>query len=649
MQSMTRQIERLDERLLMAGDLANDLLADEPAAHVIPQYTVNHPPRLQPGDMPLAGTPAYDGFDRLDLVWQTLTVGEGDQDSFDVKYRKVGDALWTTITDPIHSFEAISAPRVMHSATLQGLDWNSGYEYQVNHLRGGEVVETFANSFRTRLKQGDEQAFSFAAYGDSANAGPKIVNFRAVQDQINQQDLDFSVLLGDNVYTFGTHNEADHRMKPSISPEAADWTARKMDYFGVGNHDFFVEMGQTSRDLYAVPTPVAGRNAHASLPSGEFAEHSYSFDYGNTHFVTFDTNLVDFTVDPIERETRINRLLDYVVADLAASDAQWKIVYGHHPFIGTEKRMSPDDVYFKAIMERLGNADVDLVMLAHSHSVSWTYPMTGFSDRDENGTITMDEVEFVRDDDQSYTKGAGLIQSVTGVGGGSLRSTTYDEPMFAQGFSLHESTGPLEHGFTRVDVTPSTLTVSYISAATGEIMGDTNANGRRDTDELFFGKFEIVDPNVASPDVNQDGEVDSTDIDALFAAIRENSQHDRFDLDSNQQIERADVDYLLRSHLDSLPGDANLDGLFNSQDLVTVFQAAKYEDGIPSNSGWAEGDWDGDGDFTSRDFVAAFRTGGYSIASRAVTSGILNSRIAARFSNLNLDDTIGKSRFAYVP
>lgn len=630
----------------MAGDLANDIMDDRPAAHVIPQYVVNHPPRLQPGDMPLVGTPVYDGFDRLDLVWQTLTAGEGDQDSFAVQFRKSGEAAWTTITDPIHSFDAMSAPRVMHSATLSGLAWNAEYEYQVSHLRSGEVIETFANSFRTRLEQGDEQAFSFAAYGDSANAGPRIVNFRAVQDQINRQDLDFSVLLGDNVYTFGTHNEADHRMKPSISPEAADWTARKMDYFGVGNHDFFVEMGQTSRDLYAVPTPDAGRNSHASLPTDEFAEHSYSFDYGNTHFVTFDTNLVDFTLDPIERETRINHLLDYVVADLAASDAQWKIVYGHHPFIGTEKRMSPNDVYFKTIMERLGDADVDLMMMAHSHSVSWTYPMTGFSDRDDDGTITMDEVEFILDDDQSYTKGAGLIQTVSGVGGGSLRSTTYDEPMFAQGFSVHETTGPLEHGFSRVDVTPSTLTVSYISASTGQIMGDTNSNGKRDADEPFFGQFKIVDPSVPSPDVNEDGAVNASDIDDLFAAIRENSNDQRFDLDSNRQIDRADVDYLLRTHLDSLPGDANLDGRFNSQDLVSVFQAATYEDDIPNNSGWAEGDWDGDGDFTSRDFVAAFRAGGYSNVARSLKDMPLEGLFAARLTDPNLDGGLHEKRFA---
>lgn len=53
-------------------------------------------------------------------------------------------------------------------------------------------------------------------------------------------------------------------------------------------------------------------------------------------------------------------------------------------------------------------------------------------------------------------------------------------------------------------------------------------------------------------------------------------------------------------------GDANLDFLFDSSDLVQVFTAATYEDDVPNNSKWSTGDWNGDGDFTSSDLVLAF-------------------------------------------
>ena len=56
-------------------------------------------------------------------------------------------------------------------------------------------------------------------------------------------------------------------------------------------------------------------------------------------------------------------------------------------------------------------------------------------------------------------------------------------------------------------------------------------------------------------------------------------------------------------------GDANLDGEFNSSDMVRVFAAGKYE--TDEEAGWAEGDWNSDLKFNSSDMVAAFADGGY--------------------------------------
>ena len=65
-----------------------------------------------------------------------------------------------------------------------------------------------------------------------------------------------------------------------------------------------------------------------------------------------------------------------------------------------------------------------------------------------------------------------------------------------------------------------------------------------------------------------------------------------------------------------IAGDSNHDGIFNSSDLVLVFQIGEYEDGVPGNSTFEEGDWDGDGDFTTSDFVFAFQQGTYSRQAR---------------------------------
>ena len=66
-----------------------------------------------------------------------------------------------------------------------------------------------------------------------------------------------------------------------------------------------------------------------------------------------------------------------------------------------------------------------------------------------------------------------------------------------------------------------------------------------------------------------------------------------------------------------IPGDSNRDGVFNSTDLVLVFQSGKYEDGIDDNATFEEGDWNGDGDFDSADLVLAFSEGRYSFAAIA--------------------------------
>lgn len=81
-------------------------------------------------------------------------------------------------------------------------------------------------------------------------------------------------------------------------------------------------------------------------------------------------------------------------------------------------------------------------------------------------------------------------------------------------------------------------------------------------------------------------------------------------------------------------GDVNGDGIFNSSDLILVFQAGEYEDNIPSNSTFEEGDWDGDGDFTTSDMVFAFSRGNYvhqalpSIRTQRILVNALGNRLS---------------------
>jgi hypothetical protein len=115
-------------------------------------------------------------------------------------------------------------------------------------------------------------------------------------------------------------------------------------------------------------------------------------------------------------------------------------------------------------------------------------------------------------------------------------------------------------------------------------------------------------------DINGDGQVDVDDIHHLCEAMGQADPS--ADLDGSGQVDQTDLEILVRDVLGTDYGDANLDRVFNSSDLVQVFQAGEYEDALDSNSTWAEGDWNCDKEFNSSDLVVAFQTGSYEAAAR---------------------------------
>jgi hypothetical protein len=112
-------------------------------------------------------------------------------------------------------------------------------------------------------------------------------------------------------------------------------------------------------------------------------------------------------------------------------------------------------------------------------------------------------------------------------------------------------------------------------------------------------------------DFNGDGVVSVADVNLFCSAMRQTSPSLDFDLTGDGRVNSRDRDFLIQGILQTSYGDANLDGVFNSTDLILVFQAGQYEDAVPGNSTWATGDWDCSGDFNTSDMVLAFQSGAY--------------------------------------
>jgi hypothetical protein len=129
----------------------------------------------------------------------------------------------------------------------------------------------------------------------------------------------------------------------------------------------------------------------------------------------------------------------------------------------------------------------------------------------------------------------------------------------------------------------------------------------------------IGSPNVPG-DVDGDGDVDVADIDFLANAIRSGQAGETLDLNSDGSVNSADHAYLVRDIMNTYIGDADLNGEFNSSDLVAVLASGTYEADVAAT--WSTGDFEGDGRTNSSDLVAALADGGYELGPRAAPAAV---------------------------
>ncbi len=123
--------------------------------------------------------------------------------------------------------------------------------------------------------------------------------------------------------------------------------------------------------------------------------------------------------------------------------------------------------------------------------------------------------------------------------------------------------------------------------------------------------FETVSSFPFVGDVDGDGFIEVDDADLIARLVADGVDNLVYDVDGDASVGIADRDYLVREFLGLSYGDANLDGKFDSSDLVLVSQAAQYRNDAVGDSVWSTGDWDGDREFDTGDLMLAFRAGTY--------------------------------------
>lgn len=99
-------------------------------------------------------------------------------------------------------------------------------------------------------------------------------------------------------------------------------------------------------------------------------------------------------------------------------------------------------------------------------------------------------------------------------------------------------------------------------------------------------------------DLDGSGSVNVTDIDLLFAAIRDQDPASKFDLNQDSQLDQADADFLIEGILQVKRGDFDLSGEVGFADFLML--SAQFGS---NDAKWSDGDADGDGSVKFADFL----------------------------------------------
>ncbi len=234
-----------------------------------------------------------------------------------------------------------------HVASLDGLTPGATYYYRVGDAERGWWSQT--GSFKvadgsknvTFLHMTDPQSQNERQYN---RAWAKVLDTAFT----NYPDADFIVSSGDQVdhgdnqkqWAWMFNTGADRLMNTYFMPSA-------------GNHE---GKGTNALDnVFTLPNAP-----EQDVTTGTY----YSYDYNNAHFAVLNTNDLNE-----ETEALSDKQIEWLKADMNASDAQWKFVVLHKALYSQGSHYEDDDVIamraqLGALMPELG---IDLVFQGHDH------------------------------------------------------------------------------------------------------------------------------------------------------------------------------------------------------------------------------------------------------------------------------------------
>ncbi|MCW5979352.1 MAG: metallophosphoesterase [Bryobacteraceae bacterium] len=345
------------------------------------------------------------------ILWTTLVPGRGAV----MVSRPEGESR--TITASMRTFlpveTSLDRPFYQYQADITGLEAGRLYIYRVA-MDGHDLAE---NPAFYRFRTARPGNFSFLVVGDSGADTPE--QHELVERMATERGIGLILHTGDLVYPHGGFARYDLSF---FGPNAR---MRQLPVFPTpGNHDYLDDDGASYRAGMVFPD--------SGVPAADHGRY-YSFNWGDAHFVSLDSNRLP---------TRYaDRMLEWLDRDLANTRKFWKIVYFHHTPYPTGHHIN-DPVCALArsrvtpIVERHG---VQLVLAAHEHAYERSSPL-------RNGATV---------------SGAPSTLYVVSGGGGAQLHWVGSQPHTARALSVHH--------YLRVDAEGGRMTIRAVGLKGEEI------------------------------------------------------------------------------------------------------------------------------------------------------------------------------------
>lgn len=335
-----------------------------------------------------------------------------------IKWRGDADAVCVgkTIGALSMEYEAVTTAGGHKEAVVTGLQPDTEYFYSVG---AAKVSPADAKQrFVTAPEVGDSNSDAMLRLwmvGDSGTAtedghegeAKEVYDgFKQYLANNNIDTVDLFLMLGDNAYVNGT----DAQYQGAVFDLYTDLLAQTPLWPTIGNHemgagkafgipirgtsvqsdpatyddndDATEESGMPYLDIFSLPT----KGEMGGVASG--TEQYYSFDHGNLHIVSLDSQL------SARDDTQRVAMREWLISDLDANRLDWTIVIFHHPPYTKGKNHDSDDAdtrfgglldlpqyhmrkEFTPIFDEYG---VDVVYSGHAHSYERSYYLHGHTD-----------------------------------------------------------------------------------------------------------------------------------------------------------------------------------------------------------------------------------------------------------------------------